>query len=57
MLKYNIILEEKTIKDYEAAYKIIKDSYIRKNIARILLDEKKHVACFKAWLHEFTCSP
>ncbi len=50
MLIYNIRLEKNTIRKYEQHIKIIKDKYIKALLYRIILDEKKHIECFRELL-------
>ena len=50
ILIYNIKLEKMTIRKYQLHIKMINDRYIKALLYRIILDEKKHIECFRELL-------
>lgn len=53
MLKSDIELEEKAIKNYQEHLKLIDDKYIKGILKRIILDEEKHLECFCILLNKY----
>lgn len=48
MIKQNIEVEKRAIKDYQRLFAQINDKYVRRSLERIILDEEHHVELFSA---------